>query len=143
VAFQLGAFQTPGFQQGGQQAAVVAPTPAGSAGKRRKRWQAEYDGVVREFDSPQEAREWIMAQARVQVKRAEPRKAPKIKQIIRIARQNAPKIFYDGKEVTHFELGERTAVDILLTGVEVRLLQAMARRMEDDEEDELILLLYG
>lgn len=142
MAFQLGAFQTPGYQQGGGVAPPVVPaiTPAG---KRRKRWQAEYKNEVREFNSPQEAREWIMAQARAQVKRAEPRKSPKIKQIIRIARQNAPKIFYDGKEVTHFELGERTAVDILLTGVEVRLLQAMARRMEDDEEDELILLLYG
>lgn len=169
MAFQRGAFQSPGYQQpattgtthsGRSQAnifidyfsylrrgtgAQTGQTPAGRS-RKRERWEVEYDGVIRSFSTAQEASDWLLSQAKAQVKE-EKKTRPTVKQIVQTARKEKPKVYYEGVEVTYVDVGDSEVFDYLLSRTKARLLdQAMLSRLRDidgDDDDDDVLLLMG
>lgn len=127
----------------------VRDTGAGSGGRgsagRRRHWQVEYKGEIREFATAQEAHDWLaheiaedkaerkedVKQAKAEGRKVKPVAAPK------------PEIRFDGIEVTRWRYQGKSVADQLING---DFLAKMARhiqdRLDDDDDAEAIAVIH-
>ena len=142
MAFQSGAFQSPGFQQLGGVAPAVQDQGAGRSKKRsRERYIARYKGEEHEFDTVEALEEFVEQARAEQAPKPKRNRAP-----VRIAL--SPDFVEDIQEV--IEPPQRLSA--MPTGaamaqvrrIEQALLQVKRidqRREDEDEENELLVWL--
>lgn len=102
--------------------------PKTGAGKRRRRWQAEKDGKVFEFDSPFEAQQFLQSVVQVEQK-ARKKKTFRLPDV---------EIFYDDIRVTNLVIEKKPVIEWFF-GADLKALERALEAMDEDDIEVIIL----
>ena len=101
--------------------------PKNGGGKRRRRWQAERDGKVYEFDNAEQAQQFLQSVVQIEAKAK--------KQTFRLP---DVEIFYDDIQITNLVVDDKPVIEWFF-GPDLRDLE-MALNAMDEDDIEVILL---